>query len=178
MDRPIGRTRGLAAMGLAVVGVATLALARLAASPPDRGNEAAKAGRPLPALLVTTETRDTRTLRSLLDGKRSVVVFFSPKCGVCQTQLPALNPFPASLQLVMVNTLADTTVREQRLGAPATGRSLRIGADAFHRAFPLAGLPTIVFVDETGRLVEGLAGDQPPGRIQERLRSFATGAGS
>jgi len=170
------RTRVLAAAALVICVTGYAAAAVSTGSAREDANSVARVGHVAPELRVRLEDGSDARLSSLLQGRRTVVVFHSPECGVCVLTLPALEPFPASLQRFMVDVSGNLAATGR---IPATGpRYLAADRPIVQRLFPFSGLPTIVFVDESGVIRAGLAGSQPPGRIQKELLAFANGDAS
>jgi thiol-disulfide isomerase/thioredoxin len=130
----------------------------------------ARLDQPLPPLVVDASGVDV-DLRKFAAGIRCVIVFYSPSCHVCREILPALQPFPASLRLIMVN---ESTEPED---PKVTGFP---GAALFHdrwrvlsRSFAMPTLPTIIFMDEEGILRDGLVGSHERRFVQQKLKEFA-----
>jgi hypothetical protein len=167
------RVRVLAAavllFGAAGYGVATGTAARSGESV----TSVARLGRVAPELPVRLEDGTQAKLSTLLKGRRTVVVFHSPACGVCAITLPSLQPFPPSLQLFMVDVSGNA--QEAMRSPPESPRHFTADKRFVQRLFPFSGLPTIILLDEAGVIRAGLAGSQPAGRIQEALLAFAGG---
>ncbi|MDI9612992.1 MAG: redoxin domain-containing protein [Acidobacteriota bacterium] len=128
----------------------------------------ARLKQPLPPLVVNRDGVDVQ-LADLIRGKRSVVVFHSRSCGVCREMMPALDPFPPELRLVLVRS-------EKEEARAAGGVPPGIYWDrhgAFSRTF--IALPTILFVDEKGILESGITGRRSRAFVRERLERFAAG---
>ncbi len=129
----------------------------------------ARIGRPLPHLLV--EASDVPVdLKEITLGRRSVIVFYSPSCRTCAAELPALRPFPTSLRLVMVSE--SSSRKYEGMGFPEALLCYDRWS-VLTRSFAAVALPTIVFVDEGGILLDGLVGRHEPGLLQRRLKEFA-----
>ena len=127
-------------------------------------------GRPLPAFLVKDAAQKAVDLRTVKPGTRRVVAFYSPACEVCKQEMPSLMPFPENLELIMVN--------EDHTGAhdPYVGRTTSRFSDpdeTFKRAFKYPSLPTFLFIDEKGVVVDGLVGSHAPDVAKTRLAAFA-----
>ena len=130
----------------------------------------ARIGHPLPALMVEG-AEGTLDLGKLASGTRRVIVFYSPSCKTCERVLPALQPFPDPLRLILVNESPDED-SEELSGFP--------GAAHFYdrqkilsRLFAATALPTILFIDESGILRDGIVGYYERAYIQRKLESFA-----
>ena len=165
----LGRVSASLALFVLATG-AVVAASRLSGGAREGATVAVRGAR-IPRLEVVDEAGAVTTLAAELQRLPTVVVFHSPECGVCQLMLPALQPFPATLQLVMVDVSGNTRPRGQ---VPALGpRNLTADKATVQRLFPFSGLPTIVFLDSLAVIREGLAGDQPKGTIQTALQSFA-----
>lgn len=127
--------------------------------------------KPLPPLVVDRDGTDV-DLADLLRGERTVVVFHSPSCRVCREMMPALDPLPPGLRLVLVRS-----GKEEARAADGAPRGLDACWDRhgdFARAF--VALPTLLFVDERGVLVSGITGRRSREFVRERLERFASGA--
>ncbi len=136
---------------------------------PGDSKTLARIGQPLPPLRVELSGTGV-DLRDLTSGRRSVIIFYSPSCQTCRTELPSLKPFPESLLLVMVSE----SNSEAREGLELENALLcydRWGV--LTRSFAAAALPTIAFVDEGGILRDGLLGSHEPGLLRRRLKEFA-----
>jgi hypothetical protein len=130
----------------------------------------ARIGHPLPALIVEG-SEGVADLGKLAPGTRSIIVFYSPSCKTCERVLPALQPFPSLLRLILVNESPDEG-SEAWSGFP----------DAVHfydrqkilsRLFAAPALPTILFVDESGILRDGIVGFYQRAYVQRKLQDFA-----
>lgn len=128
-------------------------------------------GQPLPRLPVDNSGAEC-DLRQIIAGCKSVVVFYSPACRTCEEELPALQPFPEALRLVMVSESNAQGQRNSLLFPGAVSFYDRWGI--LTRSFAIAALPTILFVDERGILREGLVGTHPRELVQTKLREFAS----
>ena len=129
----------------------------------------ARIGHPLPPLRVQLSGTAV-DLRDITSGRRSVIVFYSPSCKTCRSELPSLRPFPESLLLVMVSE-SDSAKHEGLDFDDAVFCYDRWRV--LTRSFAAAALPTIAFVDENGILRGGLLGSHEPGLLQRRLKEFA-----
>lgn len=125
---------------------------------------------PLPPLMVDSSGVSVN-LNQFTAKRRCVVVFYSPSCGVCREVLPALKPFPPTLQLIMIS--------ESNQGSQLSG----FHEDAFYydrwgslsRFFTVPTLPVILLVDEGGIIREGLVGSHKKDWIRQKLNLFASG---
>ena len=131
---------------------------------------AARLGEPMPSLTVDDSGAEV-DLREFAAGTRSVIVFYSPTCSACRETLPALQPFPATLSLIMVN---ESRAREnpEPPGIP-NAAFFYDRWSVLPRSFAIARLPTIIFVDENGILRDGLVGVHVRELVQEKLKGFA-----
>jgi len=156
--------------GLIAVVSAKVWLGTHSASP----QSAARIGHNLPALPVVDASGKTVDLSKLAAGEKTVIAFYSPTCHVCEQELPELLPFPKALRLVMVSESGDLKAETaQAMGLPAAG----VFYDAngvLSRSFAMAGLPTILLVDERGVLRDGLVGAHARALVQRKLAAFAT----
>ena len=131
----------------------------------------ARLGAALPPLVVTDASGGLVDVGKAFLGGKSIIVFYSASCYVCQAVLPELRPFPGSLRLVLVN---EETGKPSR--APEGFESALQFRDSNHvlsRSFPMSGVPTILFVDEQGVLRDGLVGEHARGLLQRKLKEFA-----
>jgi hypothetical protein len=126
--------------------------------------------RPLPPLVVASADAAV-DLRAFAAGARRVIVFYSPSCRICKEVLPALQPFPSNLRLIMVKESSDPNDTDIS-GLPVTA----LFHDRWHvlsRAFTAVALPTFLFVDSGGVLRDGLVGRHEKIFIQQKLKEFA-----
>ncbi len=130
----------------------------------------ARINHPLPPLVVAS-SGDAVDLRVIAAGARRVIVFYSPFCQACKEVLPCLQPFPPDLRLILVNETSDPEEPEIA-GLPATAR-LHDRWHALSHAFTVAVLPTVLFVDASGILRDGLIGRHKRVVVQEKLREFS-----
>jgi hypothetical protein len=138
----------------------------------DSGSDGlVRLGRPLPSLRVDGDGGEF-DLRRAVAGQRSVVVFYSATCRVCQEELPALQPFPETLRLILVNE-SRTPGKDVEPAVPGAA-SFRDHGGVLLRSFAIVVLPTILFVDEHGILREGLLGAHGREQLQRRLKEFAS----
>ena len=168
---PKSRRRILAALCLAAAAVAAVFLRIQLAPGSAETMLRARIGHPLPALTVEN-SEGTVDLGKWVTGTRSVIVFYSPACETCKRALPALQPFPDSLRLILINESPDEAGKELP-GSP--------GAAYFHdrqkslsRLFAVPALPTILFVDESGILRDGIAGFYRRAFVQQKLENYLT----
>jgi len=161
--------RRLAAASCLVIGIGGAAYLKLHFGPADLGS-IARLGEPLPSLIVDASGVST-DLRGQSAGRKRIIVFYSPTCRICKETLPALQPFPATLQLIMVS-------ESSAGGAPETLHFP--GAETYFdrrgilkHSFAIAALPTILFVDERGILRDGMVGFYQRERVQRKLIEFA-----
>lgn len=166
---PESRRRILAALCLAAATVTTVFLMIRLAPGSAETTLLARIGHPLPALAVEN-SEGIVDLGNWIAGTRSVIVFYSPACEACKRALPALHPFPDTLRLILINESPDEAGKELS-GFP--------GAAYFHdrqkvlsRLFAVPALPTILFVDESGILRDGIAGFYRRAFVQQKLENF------
>lgn len=163
-----GRRRLLAGITLLLSASALTGLGLEIRSYFTRPDELARTGRTLPPLPVLDPLGSVVDAAQVAQGRKRVIVFYSPSCRVCQRELPELRPFPPTLNLVMISE------RPEREAA-ITGReaSFYDRDGVLSRSFPLAGLPTILLVDRKGVLRAAFTGAQTRKRIQRNLKNFA-----
>jgi len=131
----------------------------------------ARLGNVLPPLPVTDASGKLVDVGTVVIGSRSVIAFYSPSCRVCQAVLPELRPFPAALQLVLVNEEAGISFPPHDRFEEAL--EFRDSNRVFSRSFPMSGLPTILLVDEQGVLRGGLVGEHARGLLRQKLKEFS-----
>lgn len=139
------------------------------------------AGRLLPALAFTRLDDDTPTdLRQEARGRPLVVSLWASWCGPCRQQMPTLaaaQQRESSICFVFVNQGESTdTVRAYlaSLGRPLHEVLLDAGS-ALGPAVGSRGLPTTLFVDTRGRVVDAHFGVLNAAALQGRLRALQTG---
>jgi len=166
--------RRLISGGALIIGVALLAylVIQIRARSPRRGS-IARVGQVLPAIPVVDSTGGSWDASKAALGSKTVIVFYSPSCEVCQRELPKLQPFPASLGLIMVNEQDNSSDGIDRLELPY-GKQFCDRDQVFNRLSSNPGLPTILFVDEQAILRSALVGEHPADVLHDRLRQFAT----
>jgi len=130
----------------------------------------ARIGQPLPALIVEG-SEGAADLGKLASGTKSIIVFYSPSCETCQRVLPSLQPFPAPLRLILVKELSDESC-EELSGFPDAAHFCD-RQKIFSKLFAAAALPTILFIDESGIIRDGLAGYYKRPYVQRKLKDFA-----
>jgi len=164
-----GMRRFIAALGLAaaVVAAGYFLWIRLQSANPQ---SQVRMNRPLPPRVVASADAAV-DLRTFAAGARRVIVFYSPACHICKEVLPALQPFPSNLQLIMVRESSDLN------GLDISGfPDAALFHDRWHvlsRAFTAVALPTFLFVDGSGVLRDGLVGRHERIFIQQKLKEFA-----
>jgi len=165
-----GNLRRLAAvLGLAAAFVAAgyVLWLRLQSANP---HSLVRLNRPLPPLVVDASGAAV-DLRAFAAGARRVIVFYSPSCHICKEVLPALQPFPGNLRLIMVRESSEGNAPEVS-GLPAAA----LFQDRWHvlsRSFSDVALPTFLFVDGSGVLRDGFIGRHERFFIRQKLKEFA-----
>jgi hypothetical protein len=154
--------------GMAVIGGLLL---QIRAHVP-RTESVARVGRTLPAIPIADESGQVLDVAKVALGTKTVIVFYSTACDVCQKELPNLRPFPAALRLIMVNEGASSSEEIDRLGLPYT-RHFYDRDRIFERLSLHPGLPTILLVDEQGVLRDALVGAHSADVVRERSTKFA-----
>jgi thiol-disulfide isomerase/thioredoxin len=162
--------RRLAAASCLVLGIGGAAYMKLHFGPAAM-DSLARLGKPLPSLVVDA-AGTAADLKELVAGRRSVIVFYSPTCQVCRETLPALQPFPVTLQLIMVSESSAEVDPEARRFPQASLFFDRW--NVLKRSFAIAALPTILFVDERGVLRDGMVGSYRREWVQRKLTEFAS----
>jgi hypothetical protein len=133
----------------------------------------AQLGKKLPALPVVDEEGRTADLRELVKGTRSIAVFYSATCQVCQLTLPQMLPFPSNLRLIMVNEDAEAPLIHAGMFGFDNPLMFYDREHVLSRSFPMCGVPTILFIDEQGILRDGLIGQHAQKAVQNKLQEFA-----
>jgi len=167
---PKSKRRVVAALCLAAAVVAAVCLRIQLAPGSADTNLLARIDQPLPSLTVESSEGPV-DLNKLVSGTRSVIVFYSPSCKTCTRVLPALQPFPDTLRLILVNESPDEE-EEELSGFQDTARFYD-KQKILSRFFTAAALPTILFVDEVGILRDGIVGLYGRGFVQRKLKDFA-----
>ncbi|HEY4642225.1 MAG TPA: hypothetical protein VII75_12835 [Thermoanaerobaculia bacterium] len=174
-NSPAGRTarkRALAAGALLVFLAAAAGMAlKIRAVTPHDGSKIVM-GKDLPRLMVRDAMNKPVDLRAIKSGRRRVFAFYSPTCGVCQHELPELVPFPANLDLVMINE-GESNEPDPFLAGTSAIMHLSDPDASFRTAFSMPSLPTLIFVDEHNVVTDGLIGAHPPAVAQGKLAAFA-----
>ncbi len=166
--------RYLAAVILVIVAGALLGVGwRVRARLPLRSSTVA-VGKPLPTLVVTDANGRRVDLASVVAGRRSVVVFYSPSCEVCQKELPQLTPFPPELKLIMVREPGGDGL-DLLAGGSMIGHRFTDPDGMLRRAFVMPALPTILLIDEHGLVRDGLLGSHEAAFAQKKITAFAHG---
>lgn len=167
---PRSKRRIFAALCLAAAAAAAVFLRIQLAPGYADTNLLARIGHPLPALTVEN-SEGAVNLSRLISGKRSVIVFYSPSCKTCERVLPALQPFPGTLRLILVNESPDEGDKE----LPGFQDAARFcdRQKSLSRLFAATALPTILFVDESGILRDGIVGFYRHAFVRQKLENFA-----
>ena len=169
--RRLRRNRILAATVLLAGVAATIVVVLSIRAQIPRGNSLARIGAPLPPFLVVDRSGRVVDASKAQLGKRTIIVFYSPSCDVCHSELPKLYPIPRGLSLIIIDVG----------GASSTGGENGLQCDAmfydrdrvFQRSFPIAALPTILFVDDRAVLNAALVGAHERDLVQNKLIEFA-----
>ncbi len=138
----------------------------------------ARVGRELPTLSVTKDSGRVFDLSQVVRGRRTVIVFYSPECDICRSELPQLSPFPEALDLYLVSERKLDSLEVPPALASATADLFYDHAGALGRVFPMAGVPTLLLVDENGVLREAMVGARERKLVQQTLWEFARGDGA
>jgi hypothetical protein len=158
----------LAGIGLAVYSD----FLRVRAFPPAR-DLTVRPGRELPHLPVVDSRGNPEDLGNASPGGKRIIVFFSPACDTCRTVLPELHSIPREIRLLLVDVGEENSSESPEiLGLPGT-ELFRDPHGTFRRAFSVPILPTILFVDERGILLDGLVGAHALGLVQNKVRELS-----
>ena len=164
------RTRVLAAALLIVVVAVGVALALRAHVP--RRSAAVRIGSILTALPVVDSSGSLIDAAKTGSGKKTIIIFYSPSCEICHSELPKLQPVPAGLRLVMIN-VSGAFSEQANTGGLEYDAMFYDRDRVFERSFPMPALPTVLFVDEQGVLIAALAGAHQREVVQRKLSEFA-----
>jgi hypothetical protein len=164
--------RVVASLVLLLAVAASAALIAKVRSAAPRKSTKVVLGQPLPSLPVTNPLGTKVDLASIGAGKKRVIAFYSPSCDACQKELPELHPFPAGLELVMVKD-GTATASDAWTGSMAGGLRYTDNDKILQQAFAMPTLPTLLFVDESGTVRDGLIGVHPPAVTRGKLQKFA-----
>jgi peroxiredoxin len=113
-------------------------------------------GEQAPTLLLPDLDGKTVDLGALR-GRRTLLLFWAPSCGFCQTMLPDLKLWERDLagdgtRLLVISTGSPEDNRSQGFRSPVL---LDPSSSALH-VFGAAGTPTAVMLDEQGRVASGV----------------------
>jgi len=160
-------TAGNIASAVAVGAPGVLALARgddpaVAAGAPAAERPAATIGDEAPDLRLRTLDGETVEVKTLLQGTRTLVLFWNPGCGFCARMLDDLKAWEASPpknapKLLLISTGTAEANRELGLRSPV------LLDDSFSagQAFGANGTPSGILVDARGRIASDLAVGAP-----------------
>jgi hypothetical protein len=137
-----------------------------------RPESVARVGKALPTIPVTDESGRVWDVAKAGLGAKTVIVFYSTSCEVCQQELPNLRPFPSTLGLIMVNEGDGSSEEIDKLRLPYT-KQFYDRDHVFERLSHHPGLPTILLVDEQAVLRGALVGAHSPEVLRGELAEFA-----
>lgn len=166
------RTRVLAATLLIVVVAAVVGLVLSLRAQVPRRSSAVRIGSILTALPVVDSSGRLVDAAKAGSGKKTIIIFYSPSCDICHSELPKLQPVPAGLGLVMINVSGDFS-EEANTGGLEYDAMFYDRDRVFERSFPMPALPTVLFVDEQGVLIAALAGAHQREVVRRKLSEFA-----
>jgi hypothetical protein len=112
-------------------------------------------------------------LNQFTSGARAVVVFYSPSCRICREVLPALQPLPSPLRLIMISE--SLARRDFEISEFSEAVFFYDRWSALERFFMVPTLPVILLVEEGGVIRDGFVGFHDRDWIQQRLKKFAGG---
>ncbi|MGH9898534.1 MAG: TlpA family protein disulfide reductase, partial [Pyrinomonadaceae bacterium] len=95
--------RIIAALCLLVGAIAIINVGLRIRNHTPRQSSIARIDKTLPSLPVVDVTGRVLDVSKIGLGTRTIIIFYSPSCKVCERELPKLQPFPSNLRLVMVN---------------------------------------------------------------------------
>jgi len=137
-----------------------------------RSTSIARIGAILPAFPVVDRSGRVVDASKARLGKRTIIVFYSPSCDVCRSELPKLQPIPPGLDLIMIDISGSPSEEADSSGFHCD--ALFHDRDrVFERSFSMTSLPTVLFVDERGVLDAALAGEHPRDLVRDKLTGFA-----
>jgi hypothetical protein len=167
---PISRSRRIRAAFCLAGGIAGLIIFIQFFAKSTTQSSLARMDQPIPSLVIE-DSDVSLDLKKYIEGKRSVLVLYSPACRICREVVPYLHPMPAGLRLIMIN---ESSNQEKSLTAQFPGTDqLQDPHQVLAQSFATLSLPTILFVDESGILRDGLAGRHQQDFIQQKLKEFA-----
>ncbi|HEV2719787.1 MAG TPA: redoxin domain-containing protein [Thermoanaerobaculia bacterium] len=164
--------RSLSALVLLAVAAVTLAAGYKVRHKVPRRGSLVQIGQPLPSLVVFDRDGKRFDLSTMDEGKRRVIVFYSPTCEVCKQELPELTPFPSELTAIYVKESDAPSADPFGVTGNAMDR-LTDRESVLKRAFVMPGLPTMLFIDEHGIVRDGLVGAHAAGFAHKKLEQFA-----
>ena len=166
------RARVLAATLLVVVVAAFVGVALALRVQVPRRSSAVRIGSILTALPVVDSSGRKVDAAKTGSGKKTIIIFYSPSCDICHSELPKLQPVPAGLGVVMIN-VGGAFSEEANTGGLQYDAMFYDRDRVFEQSFLMPALPTILFVDERGVLIAALAGAHQREVVQRKLSEFA-----
>lgn len=124
-----------------------------------QGRNLLDAGRPAPPLALPTLDGGYLDLAELR-GRKVVVVFWAPWCGVCKAEMPTLRGLAADGVPVVAVALAypDRTAVERFASRHAEGLPVLLGTERTAADWSVQAYPTLYVVDERGRIEHAVVG--------------------
>ena len=127
-------------------------------------------GTKLPSLLAQDLQGHPVDLRTLVSGEPSVVVFYSPTCNLCETELPYFSSVPPNVRLIEVSEGARASVP---VLSPAYAIEVQDPQRALFKIVPLLGLPTVLLVDRDGVVRGAILGEHSRSFLVQQFRKLA-----
>jgi hypothetical protein len=137
-----------------------------------RRNSAARVGATLPPLPVVDSSGSVVDASKARSGRKTIIVFYSPSCDICHSELPNLQPIPVGLALIMISVSKASSEESDTSGLQCDAMFYDCDR-VFERSFSMPALPTVLFVDEQGILIAALAGAHQRDVVQNKLSEFA-----
>lgn len=172
-------------IGVVIVGLAVMAGCRtgtetgdLSADPSRPSNESVRGtaiGRTAPEFELAKADGGTISLKDL-EGKASVIVFWTAWCPICKEEAPRINKLAAEFEPKGVNVVginigeSDARITE---GIKDFGIKYTVAKDtdtSVAKSYKVIGTPTIVFLDRQG--VVRYNGNELPNDYAERLNKI------
>ncbi len=143
---------------LALIAVVNTALAQGSGTKADPAGSGTRETTPLS---VSTLDGKSVSFASLIEGKPALLIFWATWCPVCREQTPRFQQTferfgPKGLKVLAVNIAVKDTPAAARQYAREKGLTLPMyfdGSGALTKTFKVAGTPTVILIDRTGKVV-------------------------